>query len=100
MLFSQTSALDNHTDLSGDARTKVERSSCLPLILLSLGIVYGDLGTSPLYTLKTIIHLMGPDFTAEAALGSVASQPFSQLKIVDALWSKTPQNKRIVGRFG
>jgi KUP system potassium uptake protein len=39
---------------------------------LALGIVYGDLGTSPLYTLQTIVHIMGDQFTAEAALGSLS----------------------------
>jgi KUP system potassium uptake protein len=40
--------------------------------LLALGIVYGDLGTSPLYTLQTIVHIMGDQFTPEAALGSLS----------------------------
>ncbi|WP_456705236.1 potassium transporter Kup [Bradyrhizobium sp. USDA 4449] len=41
-------------------------------MLLALGIVYGDLGTSPLYTLQTIRQIMGQDFSAEAALGSLS----------------------------
>jgi KUP system potassium uptake protein len=44
----------------------------VPTALLALGIVYGDLGTSPLYTLQTIVHIMGDQFTAEAALGSLS----------------------------
>jgi KUP system potassium uptake protein len=40
--------------------------------LLALGIVYGDLGTSPLYALQTIVHIMGDQYTAEAALGSLS----------------------------
>ena len=40
--------------------------------MLALGIVFGDLGTSPLYTLQTIVHIMGDQFTAEAALGSLS----------------------------
>ena len=39
---------------------------------MALGIVYGDLGTSPLYTLQTIMHIMGDQFTPEAALGSLS----------------------------
>jgi KUP system potassium uptake protein len=37
--------------------------------MLALGIVYGDLGTSPLYTLQTVVHAIGGHFTAESALG-------------------------------
>ncbi len=35
----------------------------------ALGIVFGDLGTSPLYTLQTVVQAMGGRFTAPAALG-------------------------------
>jgi KUP system potassium uptake protein len=37
--------------------------------LTALGIVYGDLGTSPLYTLETIVHGVGRGFTPQTALG-------------------------------
>jgi KUP system potassium uptake protein len=37
--------------------------------LTALGIVYGDLGTSPLYTLQTVVQAMGGRFTQESALG-------------------------------
>ena len=37
--------------------------------LTALGIVYGDLGTSPLYTLQTVSQAMGGHFTPAAALG-------------------------------
>jgi KUP system potassium uptake protein len=37
--------------------------------LAALGIVYGDLGTSPLYTLQTVVEAMGGRFTPESALG-------------------------------
>ena len=37
--------------------------------LASLGIVYGDLGTSPLYTLQAITQTIGGRFTPEAAIG-------------------------------
>jgi KUP system potassium uptake protein len=39
------------------------------LWLTALGIVYGDLGTSPLYTLQTVTQAVGGEFTAESALG-------------------------------
>ena len=41
-------------------------------LLTALGIVYGDLGTSPLYTLQTIVGTLGGKVEAEAALGSLS----------------------------
>ena len=38
------------------------------LILTALGVVFGDLGTSPLYTLKTVLQLAGST-TQAAVLG-------------------------------
>jgi KUP system potassium uptake protein len=37
--------------------------------LAALGVVYGDLGTSPLYTLQTVVEAMGGHFTVAGALG-------------------------------
>jgi KUP system potassium uptake protein len=37
--------------------------------LTALGIVYGDLGTSPLYTLQTVVQATGGHFTPASALG-------------------------------
>ena len=35
----------------------------------ALGVVFGDLGTSPLYTLQTVVQAMGGQFTPHSALG-------------------------------
>jgi len=40
--------------------------------LTALGIVYGDLGTSPLYTLQTVVQATGGKFSAHAAFGSLS----------------------------
>jgi KUP system potassium uptake protein len=37
--------------------------------LTAIGIVYGDLGTSPLYTLQSVAEALGGRFTPESALG-------------------------------
>src|ERR1700683_1965265 len=37
--------------------------------LTALGIVYGDLGTSPLYTLQTVLQATGGHLTPAGALG-------------------------------
>jgi KUP system potassium uptake protein len=35
----------------------------------ALGVVFGDLGTSPLYTLQTVVQAVGGHFTPQTALG-------------------------------
>ena len=37
--------------------------------LAALGVVFGDLGTSPLYTLQTVVQAAGDQFSANTALG-------------------------------
>ena len=41
--------------------------------LAALGVVFGDLGTSPLYTLQTVVQATGGHFTPESALGVLSS---------------------------
>jgi KUP system potassium uptake protein len=38
-------------------------------MLSALGVVFGDLGTSPLYTLQTVVQATGGQFTSHSALG-------------------------------
>src|SRR5439155_12066240 len=49
--------------------SRVARRTTPAAALASLGIVYGDLGTSPLYTLQAITQTIGGQFTPEAAIG-------------------------------
>jgi KUP system potassium uptake protein len=42
------------------------------LSLAALGVVFGDIGTSPLYTLKTVLDLTGPKPDAATILGSLS----------------------------
>ena len=39
----------------------------------ALGVVFGDLGTSPLYTLQTVVQATGGHFTAQSALGILSA---------------------------
>ena len=41
--------------------------------LAALGVVFGDLGTSPLYTLQTVVQATGGHFTPQSALGILSS---------------------------
>jgi len=52
---------ENPTPDAGDAARQAPRGKLAILGLSALGIVFGDIGTSPLYTFKTILG------TAEAA---------------------------------
>src|SRR2546429_6963328 len=72
MLTSAASALNTPADRAGDAQKKFARPATVSAGPLELGIVYGDLGTSPLYTLQTMMHIMGDQFTPEVALGSLS----------------------------
>jgi KUP system potassium uptake protein len=43
-----------------------------PLALGALGVVYGDIGTSPLYTIKTAVGWAGGAIAPEEALGMLS----------------------------
>ena len=51
---------------------RVARKTTPTAALAALGIVYGDLGTSPLYTLQAIVSVTGGHFSRDAALGSLS----------------------------
>jgi len=53
-------------------RDNVVASSLPALSLSALGVVFGDIGTSPLYTLKTVLGLTGPHPDATATLGALS----------------------------
>jgi KUP system potassium uptake protein len=52
-----------------DAVRSIGRSSLAAMGLSALGIVFGDIGTSPLYTLKTVLALTGGTPTPDVVLG-------------------------------
>ena len=49
----------------GDSKS-VARRTTPAAALAALGIVYGDLGTSPLYTLQTVVGATGGHFSRRA----------------------------------
>jgi KUP system potassium uptake protein len=51
---------------------RVGRKTTPAAALAALGIVYGDLGTSPLYTLQAVVTATGGHFSPDAALGSLS----------------------------
>ena len=52
--------------------SKPANTSLAILSMSALGIVFGDIGTSPLYTLKTVLALMGGNPDAKEILGSLS----------------------------
>ncbi len=63
------------TGESGSARygsRAVETPGLAALCLSALGVVFGDIGTSPLYTFKTVIALAGGKADPVVALGSLS----------------------------
>jgi len=47
----------------------IARKGAVALGFSALGIVFGDIGTSPLYTLKTVLNLTGSNPVPEVVLG-------------------------------
>jgi KUP system potassium uptake protein len=47
----------------------IDKSGIATLSLSALGIVFGDIGTSPLYTLKTVLSMTGGSAAPEVVLG-------------------------------
>jgi len=54
------------------AASEAPKGAIASLSLAALGIVFGDIGTSPLYTFKTVLDLTGAHPDAGAILGSVS----------------------------
>jgi KUP system potassium uptake protein len=50
----------------------VPTNSLSALTLAALGVVYGDIGTSPLYTLKIVLEVAGTHPGPEAVLGALS----------------------------
>ena len=60
------------TTVTGAAEQAPSRGALAPMALAALGVVYGDIGTSPLYTFKTAIAWAGGEATPAAALGMLS----------------------------
>ena len=58
------------------------RASLAALSLGALGVVFGDIGTSPLYTLKECLHAVGGEKVSDADLFGILSLMFWALIMV------------------
>ena len=57
---------------SNDHKSSTPHGKLGALALGALGVVYGDIGTSPLYTMKTALEWEGGNATPEVALGTLS----------------------------
>lgn len=62
--------------------TTHKRSSLATLALGALGVVYGDIGTSPLYTVKEIFGSGGVPLTPENIVGSISAVIWALMLVV------------------
>ena len=58
--------------VSAENRKPVSPIGAAGLSLAALGVVFGDIGTSPLYTLKTVLNLAGANPDAATTLGALS----------------------------
>jgi KUP system potassium uptake protein len=58
--------------VSRSTRSRGSSSSLISLGLSALGVVFGDIGTSPLYTFKTVLQLSDGPHDANTILGSLS----------------------------
>ena len=59
-------------EVSAEDRKPVSAIGATGLSLAALGVVFGDIGTSPLYTLKTVLNLTGANPDAATTLGALS----------------------------
>ena len=67
--------MDTATKAAPQASAEPASAAGRPLrwaMLAALGVVFGDLGTSPLYTLQTVVQTMDGRFTRAGALGTLS----------------------------
>jgi len=58
--------------IDADPKASTTRRSLAALALGALGVVYGDIGTSPLYTLKTALEWAGGSAAPTVAFGMLS----------------------------
>jgi KUP system potassium uptake protein len=58
--------------ISAENRKPVSAIGAAGLSLAAFGVVFGDIGTSPLYTLKTVLNLTGANPDAATTLAALS----------------------------
>lgn len=63
---------DLNNDMDNNIKKNIKNKISIASILVALGIVYGDIGTSPLYVMKAILGTSGGYISKELILGGVS----------------------------
>ena len=63
----------NYTAVADSANRQADDLHSRLASFAALGVVFGDLGTSPLYTLQTVVQATGGQFTPQSALGILSA---------------------------
>ena len=80
-------------------RESVVASSLPALGLSALGVVFGDIGTSPLYTLKTVLNLTGANPDPTAALGALSLVIWTLIIVTYARQLALQQHLHVLPRY-
>jgi KUP system potassium uptake protein len=67
--MSQAAVADADPDLPANPPAASTPRNLAPMVIGAAGIVFGDIGTSPLYTMKTVLQLGGGTVDAASAMG-------------------------------
>ena len=73
--------------MSHAAPTKLSSQAQLGLGLGALGVVFGDIGTSPLYTIRECLHALPPAEHAVAVLGVLSLIVWSLIVVVSVKYT-------------
>ena len=68
--------------MSSSPATPVKSTAQTALAMAALGVVFGDIGTSPLYAMKECLAQLGPGERAEGVLGILSLMTWSLLLVV------------------
>jgi len=78
----ESPAAHSSATLTASAHHEGHRASLAALVLGALGVVFGDIGTSPLYTLKECLHAAGGEKASVEDLFGILSLMFWALVMV------------------
>ena len=73
--------------MSTPATSKPSRTARAGLTLGALGVVFGDIGTSPLYTIRECLHALPPGEHAQAILGVLSLIFWSLILVVSVKYT-------------
>lgn len=69
-------------------KNHLSKAKLSTLIIASIGVVYGDIGTSPLYALKTCLAMSGQEINSSLILGIISLFIWSLILIVSIKYVK------------